>query len=208
MSSHLIWYVARASGIVTWALLATSVIWGLTLTTRVLGRNPRPAWILDLHRFLAGSALVFLAIHMTSIAMDTYVHFGPVSLLVPLTGSWHPVAVAWGIVATYLLVALEASSLLRSRLPLKLWRKVHYLSLPLFAVATVHGLSAGTDRHTLALRVGMLGVSALVVVLTAVRIAKAGGAGNRGTVARTPDRRRPAPTWTQTRPAELVGGTR
>ena len=117
MNGQLIWYLARASGIVTWALLAASVIWGLALTTKALGKRPRPAWLLDLHRFLGGLAVVFLGIHMTSIALDTYVNFGPVSLLVPLTGSWHPVAVAWGIVSAYLLAAVELTSLLRSQIP-------------------------------------------------------------------------------------------
>src|SRR5437764_11280232 len=63
-SSTLIWYTARAAGIVTWALLAASVLWGLALSTRVLRGRPRPAWLLDLHRFLGGAAIAFLAVHV------------------------------------------------------------------------------------------------------------------------------------------------
>ena len=37
------------------------------------------------------------------------------------------------------------TSLLRSRIPKTLWRRVHYASFPLFVSATVHGLTAGTD---------------------------------------------------------------
>ena len=36
MHTTLLWYTARAAGIVTWALLAASVLWGLALSTRVL----------------------------------------------------------------------------------------------------------------------------------------------------------------------------
>ena len=54
MSDEMVWYIARASGIVTWALLAASVSWGLALTAGTIGRRPRPAWLLDLHRFMAG----------------------------------------------------------------------------------------------------------------------------------------------------------
>ncbi|HXW79505.1 MAG TPA: ferric reductase-like transmembrane domain-containing protein [Acidimicrobiales bacterium] len=169
MSSEMVWYVARASGIVTWALLAASVSWGLALTSRTMSRRARPAWLLDLHRFMAGAALVFLAIHVGSIAADTYVHFGPVSLLVPFTGHWHPVAVAWGIVAMYVLVALEVTSLLRTRLPRRLWRATHYASFPLFGLATLHALTAGTDRHDPLLRYSMLAVTAGVVTLAVVR---------------------------------------
>jgi len=170
--SHLIWYTARASGIVAWALLSASVLWGLALSTRVLGKRPRPNWILDLHRFVGGAAVVFVAVHVLFIMFDTYVHFGVVEVLVPLTSSWHPAAVAWGIVGFYLLLAVEITSLLRSRLSKRAWRAVHFLSFPLFVTATIHLLSAGTDRHNVVLRVAALGVSALVAMLTAARISE------------------------------------
>jgi hypothetical protein len=94
MDAKILWYVARSGGLVAWGLLALSVIWGLAMSTKVMKGRPRPTWILDLHRFLGGTALVFAAIHVVSISLDTYVHFGPVEVLVPFTGSWHPVAVA------------------------------------------------------------------------------------------------------------------
>jgi predicted ferric reductase len=168
MTSTLVWYTARASGIVAWALLAAGVVWGLMLSSRVVQRQARPAWLLDLHRFLAATALVFLVVHVTSILLDTYVHFGLVEVLVPLTGSWHPAAVSWGIAGMYLLVALEITSLLRSRLPRRAWRASHFLAFPAFVLATAHGLTAGTDRHSTALKVAFYGVSALVAVLAAV----------------------------------------
>ena len=170
MDSKLIWYTARASGIVTWALLAASVLWGLALSSRMLRARTRPAWLMDLHRFLAGAAVVFLAVHVTSIVLDTYVHFGIVEILVPFTGAWHPDAVAWGIAGLYLLLALQVTSMLRARLSKRLWRAVHYLSFPLFAVATVHGLTAGTDRHTFAMQAGFISVAAGIGALAAYRI--------------------------------------
>jgi predicted ferric reductase len=171
MSSKLLWYAARSNGLVAWVLLAAAVLWGLALSTKLLGRRPRPAWVLDMHRFLGAGALVFTAVHVLSILLDTYVHFGLVEVLVPLTGSWHPVAVAWGIAGLYLLVALEVTSLLRARIPARLWRATHYLSIPLFALTSLHALSAGSDRHTALVRGGVFGVCAVVGVLTAVRFA-------------------------------------
>ena len=58
MIANMTWYIARSSGIVAWLLLAGSVLWGLALSTKVLRGKPRPNWILDLHRFLGGIALV------------------------------------------------------------------------------------------------------------------------------------------------------
>ena len=173
MNGKLWWYTARSGGIVAWALLAASVLWGLALSTKVLRGKPRPNWILDLHRFLGGLALIFTGIHVLAIIFDSFVHFGLVEVLVPFTGNWHPVAVAWGIIALYLLAAVEATSLARKKLSKKVWRSTHYLSFPLFALTTIHALSAGTDRSTFILRWGIIAVVVAVTGLTAMRINKA-----------------------------------
>ena len=88
----------------------------------------------------------------------------------PLASSWHPVAVAWGIVAMYLLLAVELTSLGRRRVPRRAWRVVHTLSFPTFVLATVHGLTAGTDRGNLVWQVTLWSTAAAVVFLTVVRL--------------------------------------
>jgi hypothetical protein len=173
MSAQLTWDAARAAGIVAWALAAASVLWGLALSTRALGAKPRPPWLFDLHRFLGGAAVIFTGVHVGTILLDTYVHFGLVEVLVPLTGSWHPLAVAWGIVALYLLLAVELTSLARRRLSNRLWRRVHFGSFGLFVFSTIHGLTAGTDRGSPVLVGAMVAVSAAVVGLTVERIHQA-----------------------------------
>jgi predicted ferric reductase len=170
MSTQLWWYVARSSGTVSWALLALSVVWGLTLSTRWLGRRARPNWLLDLHRFLGGAAVVFVGVHVAALVADSYTYFGPTDLLVPFASHWHPVAVAWGVIGMYLLVAVEITSLLRKRLSKRAWRATHLLSFPLFVLATVHGLTAGTDAGSPILRVAMSATSLVVVVLTASKL--------------------------------------
>ncbi len=139
------WYVARASGIVAWALVLTTIVWGLLLATKVLGRKPSPAWLLSLHRYLGALTVAFVGVHVGAILLDSYISFGITDVLVPFTGSWHPVAVAWGIVGMYLLVAIEITSLLRHRMSNRAWHAVHLLSYLLFATTTVHMLTAGTD---------------------------------------------------------------
>jgi hypothetical protein len=165
-----VWFTARASGIVAWALAASTVIWGLAFSTRVLGRRPRPAWLFDLHRFLGGLTLSFTGVHALAVIADSYVHFSLVNVFVPLTGDWHPLAVAWGIVGSYLLLAIELTSLARAHLPRTLWRRVHYASFALFAVTTVHGLSAGSDRRSPAFLVAVVATCGVVAVLTAARV--------------------------------------
>jgi DMSO/TMAO reductase YedYZ heme-binding membrane subunit len=157
------WYVARSSGIVAWALILATIVWGLLLATKVLGRKPGPAWLLSLHRYLGALALVFVGVHVGAILLDTYTDFGVTDVLVPFTGSWHPAAVAWGIVGMYLLVAIEITSLLRHRMSKRAWHAVHLLSYFLFATTTVHMLTAGTDVKAVvgSTAAVMLGVAAV-----------------------------------------------
>ena len=171
MNGQLWWYAARSGGILASLLLAASVLWGLALTTRAAGRITRPAWLLDLHRFLGAAALIFTGIHVLAILLDTYVHFGLAEVLVPLTGTWHPVAVAWGIVALYLLAAIEVTSLVRAHIPQRVWRSVHFASFPLFVFTAIHGLSAGTDRHSPLMVWGTVVICAMVAALTTLRVA-------------------------------------
>jgi predicted ferric reductase len=156
MNPHLWWYLARASGLVAYGLLAASTAWGLAVSTRLLGRWPAPGWTLDLHRFLGGMALTFIGIHLAGLALDNYIQFDLPDLLVPFAASWRPAAVAAGVVALYLLLAVELTSLARRHLPYWLWRRVHLGSFPLLLAATAHLLAAGSDRAALAV-VALLG---------------------------------------------------
>jgi predicted ferric reductase len=169
VNPHLWWYIARASGLVAWVLVTASVVWGLILSTR-LTRRPKPAWFLDLHRFLGGLSVAFVGVHLAGLVADNYTHFGLASLFVPLASAWHPVAVAWGVVGMYLLVAIEITSLLMRRLPRRLWRAVHFTSFGLFAFTTVHALTAGSDAGNLVVQWFALGSCAGVGFLTLLRI--------------------------------------
>lgn len=145
--THAWWYLARATGLVSWGLLTASVLWGFIVATRLFRKGPSPAWYLDLHRFLGGAAVAFTAIHVGTMVADGTVHFGVKEILVPLSARWHPVAVAWGVIALYLLVAVELTSLAMRRLPRKVWRAIHRSGAVLYVTATIHALTAGTDAR-------------------------------------------------------------
>jgi DMSO/TMAO reductase YedYZ heme-binding membrane subunit len=185
--SQVPWYIARAAGLVSWSLLTASVLWGLTMSTKTMRGRVRPNWLLDLHRYLGGLAAIFTGVHVAAIVADSYTHFGLTSVLVPFASSWHPVAVAWGVVGLYLLLAVELTSLARSRLPNRWWRAIHFASFPLYGVATLHLLTAGSDAGNPLVRVAVIGSTALVLSLTAIRITDKPSA-------RRPTRQREMPT--------------
>lgn len=79
-------------------------------------------------------------------------------------------AVAWSVLAFYVLVAVEATSLLKRRLPARLWRRVHQTSAVLWVLATAQTLAAGTgDGSPLVQWASLLSVLA-VVFATVVRV--------------------------------------
>jgi hypothetical protein len=169
-AGKLTWYAARASGLVAWAVVTASIVWGLALSTRVVRRRGAAAWMRDLHRFLGTLALVFVAVHIAALVADNFVYFGPGELFVPMFSAWRPGPVAWGIAATYLLVAIQLTSWTMRWLPRRLWHAVHLASFPMFAFATVHGFTAGADNRNLAVQWVALTGSFLVIFLIGFRL--------------------------------------
>ena len=169
MHSHTWWYMARAGGIVAWALAAAAVAGGLQLSTRLV-RRPPPAWVLDVHRFLGGLSVAFVGVHLLGLAADSFIGFGPGDFLVPFASSYKPSAVALGVIAMYLLLAIEITSLAMKRLPRRTWHAIHLTSFIVFVTGTIHGLTAGTDRGNTTFQVACVLVSGLVLMMTLVRI--------------------------------------
>jgi predicted ferric reductase len=145
MSEQFWWYLSRASGIVAWVLLVASVIWGVLLVTRAMP-DDRPGWLLELHRWLAGLAVTATGLHLLGLVADNFVRFTAADLLVPFASSWKTGPVAIGIVAFYLIVLVQVSSLLRRRLPRRVWRGIHFTSYASVWLVSVHAGLAGTDR--------------------------------------------------------------
>lgn len=164
------WYVTRASGIVAWLMLTASVLWGIVLSTKAFPRSRRPAWLLDLHRWLGGLTVCFVAIHIGALVADTFVHFGLADITVPFASAYKPGAVALGVIAMWLLVAVEVTSLAMRRLPRRTWRQIHLASYVVFWVTSLHGALAGTDRTKPLYEASALAAIGAVTIATIYRL--------------------------------------
>lgn len=184
------WYVARATGLVAWAVAVGSLLVGLALATRAMGPNPKGPWLLDLHRWLGGLTVLFTVAHIGALIADSYLHFDVVDALVPFAADWRPGAVGWGVVALWVLVAIEITSLLMQRIPKRIWRAVHLSSYGLAVSATLHGVTAGTDVGHPAVAWTVLGTIAAATFFVAYR--RAAPARGAARSARSP--RAPAPS--------------
>lgn len=163
--SELIWVIERSTGITALALLTLSTAWGLLLSTGVLRGRVRTSAIAGSHEFLALLAVVFTGVHVAGALVQTHVDIGLDGVLIPFAASWEPVGTALGVVATYLLVAIYATSRMRRRIGASAWRAVHMCGFVLFWVAALHGVLTGTDAANGAFRsaviLAMLGVGSL-----------------------------------------------
>lgn len=183
MLATLTWYVTRASGVVAYALLATSVVFGVVMAGRMHGKRPSRPWVLDVHRMLGGLAVLLVGVHVGALLLDSFVSFDVVDVLVPFASTSSPAAVAAGVVAFWMLAAVEVTSLLRNRIPNRVWRRVHMLSFAVFVLASAHFVAAGTDATSPVAIIGLLAVISTVVGVTLIRVmrlvAPAGSTGPR-----------------------------
>ncbi len=139
------WIIARSSGLVAYGLLTASLLEGLVLKARPFGKALKPAAVTDVHRFLALLGLGALAIHGTSLVLDRTVDISPLALVLPGLIPYRPLWTSLGVVAAELMVLVYASFSQRKRIGVKAWRSLHWLTYAIFALATLHGIAAGTD---------------------------------------------------------------
>jgi DMSO/TMAO reductase YedYZ heme-binding membrane subunit len=126
-------------------MLTASVLWGIVLATDLFPKQRRPAWILSMHRWLAGLTFFFIAGHLATLLFDSYAKFRPLDFVVPYSSTWRPTAIAVGVIALWLLIAVEVTALAMKKLSKKWWRSVHIASYFVFWAVSIHGALAGTD---------------------------------------------------------------
>ncbi len=162
LTSPYLWYTTRATGLVALVLLTAVVSLGTLVANRVGGTTVGRFELNELHRTVSVIAMAFLAVHIVTTVVDSFVSTGLISAFIPFTSSYRRLAVALGTVAFDFMVAVWVSSLLKARIANRSWRYIHWLSWLAYAIAVVHALLAGTDaRHG----VGLVVVVASVAVV-------------------------------------------
>ena len=143
------WDIARAGGFTTYILLTLAVVVGLALSTHIQSPSRWPRLLnSELHNFLTLLSTIFLVVHVLAVWIDPFTHFGWNEVLIPLASTYRPVWMALGIVGLYLGIAIGLSTWLRPHIGYKWWRRLHVLTLAIFALATIHGIGTGSDTQT------------------------------------------------------------
>src|SRR5205814_9012971 len=143
------WDIARAGGFTTYVLLTLAVVVGLALSTQLESPSRWPRLLnSELHNFLTLLSTTFLVVHVLAVWVDPFTHFGWSEVFIPFVSSYRPVWMACGIVALYLGTAIGISTWLRPRIGYTGWRRLHILTLGVYALATAHWIGTGSDTQT------------------------------------------------------------
>ena len=171
LDTRSMWYVTRATGVVSLVLLTASVVLGVTETVRwASDRWPRFVTA-GIHKNVSLTATAFIAVHIVTAIVDGFAPIGWLDTVVPFHSAYRPIWLGLGTVAFDLLVAIAVTSLLRQRIGHRAWRIVHWAAYACWPVALLHGLGTGTDAKTTSLFALELVCMAAVVVAVWWRIA-------------------------------------
>ena len=138
--SEVLWYFSRASGLVSLVLFTGVVVLGALGAGRFATREWPRFTVAAIHRNLALTSLVFLAVHIVTAIVDSYVSLSWLDIVIPFGSDYEPFWVGLGAVAIDLLLAIVVTSLMRTRIRPRVWRAVHWLAYLSWPVALVHGI--------------------------------------------------------------------
>jgi methionine sulfoxide reductase heme-binding subunit len=149
VTSTTVWYTMRATGIVALVLLTGTMVIGILTAGRVKTRSWPAFAQADLHKRVSLLAMAFLAMHVLTAVLDTYVKVGWLAAAVPFASPYRPVWTGLGTAGVDVLVAVAISSALRHHIRPRTWRAIHWLAYASWPVAMAHSLGMGTDASTL-----------------------------------------------------------
>jgi sulfoxide reductase heme-binding subunit YedZ len=170
MDNIVLWHASRATGLVAMLLLTLVVVLGVLGSLRVATRSWQRFAIAGIHRNLALLTVVFLALHIITSVVDTYVAIDWPDAFIPFGSDYRPVWLGMGTVASDIVLALLITSLLRPRINQRLWRAVHWAAYACWPVTVAHALGTVTNSiHKWSFGL-VLGCGFLVLLVTLLRV--------------------------------------
>ena len=149
MNSTVLWYLSQGTGIVSLVLYTAVMLLGIAVVGQ--GRLPGlPRFsVVALHRSISLLAIVFLALHIGTAILDSYVNISAISAIIPFSSSYEPLWIGLGAVAVDMMIALVVTSLLRDRINPRVWRAVHWLAYAFWPLVIAHTIGLGSGSGAL-----------------------------------------------------------
>jgi sulfoxide reductase heme-binding subunit YedZ len=143
-----LWMTARGAGLAALVLLTVSTALGALGARR---GNPANRVVLQyVHRTAGALGIGVLIVHVVTIIADSYANVGVTGAVIPFTAGYRSTWVGLGTIAMYCLIAVAGFGFARGRMAAspagaRIWRATHLLAYAAWALAILHGYTAGTD---------------------------------------------------------------
>ncbi len=146
LSGSVFWYLSRATAIASYAILWSSMAWGLMITSRMARTWPGIPAANELHKFVSLLGLALALFHGLLLIGDSYLNTSLLQVLAPFAmTAYRPGWVGLGQLSFYLWGLVLISYYVRKAISKPVWRGVHYLTFGVYAMALLHGILSGTD---------------------------------------------------------------
>lgn len=167
--SNLMGYLSRSTGVVATILVVAALAWGFFFSARETGKRLRPNWWLDLHNWLGGLSLIFIALHILAAWLDSKSGIRLIDVFVPggATAGW---AIGVGVIATYLFALAVFTSWPKRWKNRRWWRVVHLGSVAGMVLALIHTYQSGSDTGALWFQAGFILLAAFATYGLGIRV--------------------------------------
>jgi methionine sulfoxide reductase heme-binding subunit len=165
------WVLARVTGLSSFVALSISLLSGLALRTAVLDWLAGNRALRATHEFTAVLWVPLGLLHLLSLLLDQTARVSALDLLVPFRAPYGTLAIGLGTVSLELFAAVASTAWLRRRLHTGLWRWLHRLAYPAFALLFLHAVLAGTDFSDPLVSALTWAIAALLATLSLARLA-------------------------------------
>jgi len=175
------WYLIRSAGVTSYVLLTIATLWGLALTSKAVKDWSPGVLSMLLHSTLSWLAVGFGLGHALLLMVDSYFSYTIQDVLVPFIGPYRPLAVGLGTLTFWIILMVSASFAIKRFIGHRVWKTLHFSSYIAFFLATLHGLTAGSDAENMGFRLIITLCVSLVLAFSAYRLLKVRGKANKVT---------------------------
>ena len=166
----LVWWIARASGLLTWLALALAALFGVLIAAKGAGGLLDKATVAELHARWSLAAIIAAAVHVLAVVADPVSGVSPLAALAPFTSATLTGPVALGTFALWGLALVALSTALSRRLSRASWRAIHASAFGTLLLGLAHGITSGTDADAPAARALYLVTTGLVLAAIVQRL--------------------------------------
>jgi sulfoxide reductase heme-binding subunit YedZ len=170
VSSQVLWFVSRASGLALLAGFSAVAVLGVAARLGSVPKGWSRLGLGELHRTLALFCVAFLGLHVLTAILDPYVTIGWAATVLPFASPYRTLAIGLGALAVDLAGAVLITSLARRRLGYRAWRAVHWMAYLAWSAAFWHSATAGTDLRIWWMALVVWGCAAAVATACLARL--------------------------------------